>query len=59
MKKLILRSGLPLMTVGCLMLASSYPTGMNNSNWYLLLSLALVVSGAVLYVVASKRKSRY
>ena len=59
LKRYCLRLGLPLFLLGCVMIVVGYPTGMNNRNWYLLLSLLAVVAGTVLYVAKQKKDSKY
>ena len=51
--------GWPLLCAGVLLLVVGYPTGLNNSNAYLLLSLAAVLAGAVICVRSKKRDSEY
>ena len=53
------KSGILLLTLGCVLIMVGYPTHLNEHNLFLLLSLALVLSGAAMAVMAYKRRSRY
>ena len=66
MKKLSFRhllssvsAGCVMLTLGCVMLIAGYPTHLNDSNLFLLASLAVILAGAVIIVTAVRRKSKY
>ncbi len=58
-RKILTRAGWPLLGAGCLMLAIGYPTALNNSNVWLLSSLAAVLAGTILCVWKKKQESDY
>ena len=58
-KKWYFHIGLPMILLGCGMVAVGYPTGMNDRNWYLLVCLLTVTAGTVLHVMGKKRESNY
>ena len=59
MKKRILRWSWALTALGCAMILVGFPTHLIDNNSYILVCLALVLGGAVTWVVRKKLDSRY
>ena len=53
------RFGVALLVSGFVLLATGYPTGMVNHNWYLIACGVLMLSGLVLYVAGARGDGRY
>lgn len=59
MRKMLRHCGLPLLFLGLLLLLIGIPTHLCDHNAYLVLSVVLLISGLVWYVVSLKHQGKY